>query len=39
MQYKAFFEALEIGGYIKRAGHDKTTKEPRWIAMNREVSV
>lgn len=38
MQYKAFFEALEIGGYIKRAGHDKTTKEPRWIAMNREVS-
>jgi hypothetical protein len=36
MQYKQFFEALEVGGYIKRLGHDKATKEPKWIALDRE---
>lgn len=35
MQYKQFFEALEVGGYIKRLGHDKATKEPRWVALDR----
>lgn len=37
MQYKVFFEALEIGGFIKRAGHDKLTKEPRWMALDRDL--
>ncbi len=37
MQYKQFFEALEVGGYIRRLGHDKATKEPKWIALDREI--
>ncbi len=37
MQYRVFFEALEFGGYIKRISYDKTTKEPRWVALNRDV--
>lgn len=37
MQYKQFFEALEVGGYIKRLGHDKVTKEPKWVALEREI--
>ena len=36
MQYKQFFEALEVGGYIKRKGHDKDSKEPKWIALDRQ---
>lgn len=35
LAYKSFFDALEIGGYIKRGKRDEETKEPRWIAVNR----
>ena len=36
MQYKPFFEALEIGGYIKRAGRGKASwQEPLLTAIDK----
>lgn len=35
MAIKQFWEAMEVGGYVKRIGHDPKTKEPIWIALDR----